>query len=61
MVDGLLQGSGLHLHLHRTSQGLSVGVGLGRAQDVLHRARVRDLRGQLGGVEQMGLHEVLVR
>mmetsp|Transcript_84321 Transcript_84321/g.188259 ORF Transcript_84321/g.188259 Transcript_84321/m.188259 type:complete len:852 (+) Transcript_84321:249-2804(+) len=61
LVDGLLELTWLGLHLHRAAQGLAVGVLLRRAQHVLHRALVVELRGHLRGVEERVLHEVLVR
>mmetsp|Transcript_19441 Transcript_19441/g.61139 ORF Transcript_19441/g.61139 Transcript_19441/m.61139 type:complete len:762 (+) Transcript_19441:198-2483(+) len=60
VVDGLLQRLRLCLDLHLTAQRLAVGIGLGRAKHVLHRACVVDLRGKLSSIEEVRLHEILV-
>mmetsp|Transcript_15876 Transcript_15876/g.47165 ORF Transcript_15876/g.47165 Transcript_15876/m.47165 type:complete len:469 (+) Transcript_15876:1302-2708(+) len=60
VVEGPLDGPRLHVHLHGAREDLAVGVGLGRAEHVLHVPPVPHVGGRVGGVEEGGLHEVLV-
>mmetsp|Transcript_53652 Transcript_53652/g.143781 ORF Transcript_53652/g.143781 Transcript_53652/m.143781 type:complete len:489 (+) Transcript_53652:1293-2759(+) len=60
VVDSLLQRLWLCLDLYCATKSLAVGICFRRPEDVLHRACVVDLRGKLGRIEEVRLHEVLV-